>query len=52
MGYFRNDAGHNLIESYSQDDVIRLVAMIDLLLKLVADAMATNLAANTVATTS
>jgi len=51
MGYFRNDAGHNLVERYSQDDAIRLVAMIDLLLKLVADAAAANSAASTGTTT-
>lgn len=52
MGFFRNDAGHNLVESYSQDDVIRLVAMIDLLLKLVSDAAAPNAATSGGATTS
>lgn len=52
MGFFRNDAGHNLVESYSQDDVIRLVAMIDLLLKLVADAATVDMTASEGPTTS
>lgn len=52
MGFFRNDAGHNLVESYSQDDVVRLVAMVALLLKLVADTTAANSAADAGTTTS
>lgn len=32
MAFFRNDAGHHLIDTYSQEDALRLVAWIDLLL--------------------
>lgn len=38
MAFFRNAAGHNVIETYTQDDALRLVAMIDLLLRMVAGA--------------
>jgi uncharacterized protein (TIGR02391 family) len=32
MAFFRNTAGHHLIDTYSQDDALRFVAWIDLLL--------------------
>jgi uncharacterized protein (TIGR02391 family) len=35
MAFFRNTTGHNLIDTYSQDDALRFVAWIDLLLKMV-----------------
>lgn len=35
MAFFRNDAGHHLIDTYSQEDALRLVAWIDLLLAMV-----------------
>lgn len=33
MAYFRNSAGHNLIETYTQDGSLRFVAWVDLLLE-------------------
>lgn len=38
MAFFRNSAGHHLIDIYTQDDVLRLVAWIDLLLNMVGKA--------------
>jgi uncharacterized protein (TIGR02391 family) len=38
MAFFRNSAGHNIVETYTQDDALRLVAMVDLLLSMVAKA--------------
>lgn len=38
MAYFRNSAGHNLIETYTQDDALRFVAWVDLLLEMVSRA--------------
>ena len=38
MAYFRNSAGHNLIETYTQEDALRFVAWVDLLLEMVARA--------------
>lgn len=40
MAFFRNAAGHRLIDSYTQEDVLRFVAWVDLLLKMVATASA------------
>jgi uncharacterized protein (TIGR02391 family) len=40
MGFFRNNVGHHLSGHYTQEDALRLVAAIDLLLKLVTDATA------------
>ncbi len=38
MGFFRNSAGHNLVDDYTQDDALRFVAFVDLLLSMVARA--------------
>lgn len=38
MAFFRNAAGHKVIETYSQEDALRFVAWIDLLLTMVRDA--------------
>jgi hypothetical protein len=38
MAFFRNAAGHNLIDSYSQEDALRFVVLVDLLLKTLAEA--------------
>lgn len=38
MGFFRNDAGHHVVESWTLDDAVRFVGCVDLLLKLVARA--------------
>jgi uncharacterized protein (TIGR02391 family) len=35
MAFFRNAAGHNLIESYTQEDAVRFVVFVDLLLAMV-----------------
>lgn len=35
MAYFRNSTGHNLVETYTQDDALRLVAWVDLLIEMV-----------------
>jgi hypothetical protein len=32
MAFFRNTAGHNLIETYDQEDALRFVILVDLLL--------------------
>ena len=39
MAFFRNSAGHNLIESYDQDDALRFVVLVDLLLKTMDEAL-------------
>jgi len=38
MAFFRNAAGHNLIDTYSQEDALRFVVFIDLLLGMVGRA--------------
>lgn len=38
MAFFRNAAGHNIIETYSQDDALRFVVFTDLLLATVGKA--------------
>ena len=35
MAFFRNPAGHNLIDTYSQEDALRFVVFVDLLLAMV-----------------
>lgn len=35
MAFFRNAAGHNLIETYDQEDALRFVVFVDLLLAMV-----------------
>lgn len=35
MAFFRNAAGHNLIDTYSQEDALRFVVFVDLLLAMV-----------------
>jgi uncharacterized protein (TIGR02391 family) len=35
MAFFRNEAGHNLIETYGQEDALRFVVFVDLLLAMV-----------------
>lgn len=40
MAFFRNAAGHRLVGEYSQDDALRFVAFVDLLLKMVKTAKA------------
>lgn len=41
MAFFRNAAGHKVIEDYSQEDTLRFVAWIDLLLDLIANRVLT-----------
>lgn len=38
MAFFRNAAGHNLIDSYDQEDALRFVVLVDLLLKTLGEA--------------
>jgi uncharacterized protein (TIGR02391 family) len=38
MAFFRNAAGHNLIDTYSQEDALRFVVFVDLLLGMVGRA--------------
>ncbi|MHB9091852.1 MAG: TIGR02391 family protein, partial [Chloroflexota bacterium] len=38
MAFFRNAAGHRLSDTYTQEDVLRYVAWVDLLLKMVSTA--------------
>jgi uncharacterized protein (TIGR02391 family) len=38
MAFFRNAAGHNLIDSYDQEDALRFVVLVDLLLKTMSEA--------------
>jgi len=38
MAFFRNSAGHNVVETHTKYDALRLVAMVDLLLSMVAKA--------------
>lgn len=38
MAFFRNSAGHHIIDDYSQDDALRFVAWIDLLLAMLKTA--------------
>jgi uncharacterized protein (TIGR02391 family) len=38
MAFFRNDAGHNIIDTYSQEDALRFVVFVDLLLAMVGRA--------------
>lgn len=38
MAFFRNAAGHNVIDSYSQEDALRFVVFVDLLLAMVGRA--------------
>lgn len=38
MAFFRNAAGHNLIASYHQEDALRFVILVDLLLKTLGEA--------------
>jgi uncharacterized protein (TIGR02391 family) len=40
MAFFRNPAGHNLVDSYTQEDALRFVVFVDLLLALVGRASA------------
>jgi len=35
MAFFRNDAGHNVVDSYTQEDALRFVVFVDLLLAMV-----------------
>jgi uncharacterized protein (TIGR02391 family) len=35
MAFFRNSAGHNVIDTYTQDDALRFVAWIDILLSMI-----------------
>jgi hypothetical protein len=35
MAFFRNAAGHNVIDSYTQEDALRFVVFVDLLLTMV-----------------
>lgn len=39
MAFFRNAAGHNLIETYDQEDALRFVVLVDLLLATVDKAL-------------
>jgi uncharacterized protein (TIGR02391 family) len=39
MAFFRNAAGHNVLDSYTQEDALRFVAFVDLLLGMVAEAL-------------
>jgi len=36
MAFFRNAAGHNLIDSYTQEDALRFVVFVDLLLAMIS----------------
>jgi uncharacterized protein (TIGR02391 family) len=47
MAAFRNAAGHNVVDSYTQEDALRFVSMIDLLLEMVSRASATAVAQTT-----
>jgi hypothetical protein len=47
IAFFRNVAGHHLTDTYTQDDALRFVAWIDLLLKMVAEVSAARSAAST-----
>jgi len=38
MAFFRNQTGHNLKDTYTREDAVRFVAMVDLLLALIARA--------------
>jgi uncharacterized protein (TIGR02391 family) len=38
MAFFRNAAGHNLVDTYSQEDALRFVVFVDLLLAMVGRA--------------
>ena len=38
MAFFRNPAGHNLVDSYTQEDALRFVVFVDLLLGMVGRA--------------
>jgi len=38
MGFFRNPTGHHLTETYTREDAVRFVAIVDLLLALSARA--------------
>jgi uncharacterized protein (TIGR02391 family) len=38
MAFFRNAAGHSLIETYDQEDALRFVVLVDLLLKTLGEA--------------
>jgi uncharacterized protein (TIGR02391 family) len=38
MAFFRNAAGHNVIDSYTQEDALRFVVFVDLLLAMVGRA--------------
>jgi uncharacterized protein (TIGR02391 family) len=38
MAFFRNAAGHNLIDTYDQEDALRFVILVDLLLKTLSEA--------------
>lgn len=38
MAFFRNAAGHRLVEAYNQEDALRFVSFVDLLLKMVRTA--------------
>ena len=40
MAFYRNAAGHNVIDTYSQIDALRFVVMIDLLLNMVESVVA------------
>jgi uncharacterized protein (TIGR02391 family) len=39
MAFFRNAAGHNVVDSYTQDDALRFVVLVDLLLAMVGKAL-------------
>jgi uncharacterized protein (TIGR02391 family) len=43
MAFFRNAAGHHLISTYSQEEALRFVAWVDLLLGMVAKAKSGNI---------
>ena len=38
MAFFRNAAGHNLVDSYTSEDALRFVVFVDLLLAMVGRA--------------
>ena len=39
MAFFRNNAGHHLIDTFTQEDALRLVAWVDFLLAMIARAL-------------
>jgi hypothetical protein len=39
MAFFRNAAGHSVVDSYTQDDALRFVVLVDLLLAMLGKAL-------------